>query len=1059
MQYSLFDGSGEGLLFGHVVLRRYLDDHRVTAIPGLDATGAIIRDWIKAVRGTSVSKETSLEQKFGHDILGGALGYRLWPPSPGATATAWPKPPSSETEISGEPDFALGAFDSDQRAFAAILELKSPGTDLDAPQSRSDHRTPVEQAFHYAHQLLGVQWVLVSDMIQIRLYSVESAREFERFALDFDGQLSQSTTIDKLRRLVLLLHHDYLISGGNDSPVARLHRKSASRQLQIRQGFYRVYFEIRRDLFHSIREAVSQGGVEVTRNELLEATQRLLDRLMFIYYCEDHPQKLLPDGLIERITAAARQLPGRSDRRVFDQLKELFHEIDSGSPYASGAQVPGYNGELFKRHPVIDSISLPDALHDRVYDAVDPDGRVRQVRGAWGLHVYDFWSELNEHLLGHIFQESLSDLVSLAAGHDVSLADKLHERKRKGIYYTDRLLSDFASSSAIKALLGEFPTIAPEASSLELVDHLEGRLQQIATLRIIDFACGSGAFLVSAYHELLNETWRNRDLLEVLRAQSNRGQLPLQPADIGLTQARVLRECLFGVDLLPQAVEIAKLALWLRSARKGEKVADLGSNLIAADSLDVDTLSRLIGENRGSFDLVIGNPPWGGEVDSSSHSRIASWLGIDTDYDWDSWELFVLVGMRALREGGRLALLVPDSFLYPEKQRLRQILLESATVEKVYSLGPDWFGSSVRMSTVFLQVRNGKQMAHSIRGLLLAGPLRLKAIKGEVPLQQIEARLSRDLPYERSLSPGYPIEVFRGGRDDKLLAQMEDGGIPLRELCDHFRGEEMSKFGLVWVCPGCLSPNTPGEKSKGGGFDSKTCSFCDLSLSPDTVQALRLVRESREGPSYDPFIDGDDITHRYQRVENSKWLWLGLEGWKYKKAAIYAAPKILIRQAGIGVLATYDESGARCPQSVYVYRLKERWAKVGYRHEFVLGALLSRTMAYYIFKRFGEVDPAKAHAKLTHERLRDLPIPKVDHSEKWERAAHAKVIDNVGKLLDGSARLGGPEDREVESDLRKLWRVSPEDGAYLHRELAGLPDSRILSGLFPDGRPGAPAGS
>lgn len=294
MQYSLFDGSGEGLLFGQVVLRRYLDDHRATAIPGLDATAAIIRDWLKALRGTSVSKETSLEQKFGQEILAGALGYRLWPPSPGATATAWPKPPSSETEIAGEPDFVLGTFDSDRRDFAAILELKSPGTDLDAPQSRADHRTPVEQAFDYAHQLLGVRWVLVSDMIQIRLYSVESAREFERFPLDLDAQLSQSAAIDQLRRLLLLLHHDYLINGGNESPVARLHRKSASRQMQIRQGFYRVYFEIRRDLFHSIREAVSQGGVEITRNELLEATQRLLDRLMFINTVRIIPKNCFP---------------------------------------------------------------------------------------------------------------------------------------------------------------------------------------------------------------------------------------------------------------------------------------------------------------------------------------------------------------------------------------------------------------------------------------------------------------------------------------------------------------------------------------------------------------------------------------------------------------------------------------------------------------------------------------------------------------------------------------------------------------------------------------------
>lgn len=110
-------------------------------------------------------------------------------------------------------------------------------------------------------------------------------------------------------------------------------------------------------------------------------------------------------------------------------------------------------------------------------------------------------------------------------------------------------------------------------------------------------------------------------------------------------------------------------------------------------------------------------------------------------------------------------------------------------------------------------------------------------------------------------------------------------------------------------------------------------------------------------------------------------------------------------------------------------------------------------MAYYVFKRFAEVDPAKAHAKLTHERLADLPIPKVHFSVPAQRNAHRRIIANVTKLLSGSAEIGGQEDREIENDLRYLWSIDSIDGAYINGEFYDLPGSQVLRDLFPDGPP------
>ena len=127
----------------------------------------------------------------------------------------------------------------------------------------------------------------------------------------------------------------------------------------------------------------------------------------------------------------------------------------------------------------------------------------------------------------------------------------------------------------------------------------------------------------------------------------------------------------------------------------------------------------------------------------------------------------------------------------------------------------------------------------------------------------------------------------------------------------------------------------------------------------------------------------------------------------------------------------------------------------GYSHEFLLAVLASRTFAYYVFKRFGEVDPARAHVKLTHARLASMPVPKLDFSSAEQRHRHTRIVASVHRLLDGSADLGGSEDLDIEQAIRELWGLTPEQGAYINGEFVYVPPSQAVQGLFPAGIPGA----
>lgn len=1047
-----------GPLFDPQARRQYLADMQAKGVPQEAERFRALREWVVALNSDALTgakqKETSLEQLFNQKVLGEVLGYSLYP---GATASAWPKAPTSVTGIGGEPDVLLGSFlAGEEPAALAVLELKTPNTDLDAPQvGRKPPVSPVQQAFEYGERVLGVRWILVSDMQMIRLYSVESPHESIVFDLRRCAPNDGAPT-PLFRELFWFTSHECLVEEGTEAPVARLLAKSASRQLAIRDTFYEVYYAIRADLISAVAASSQSLDVPPNRQEVLRATQRLLDRLIFLCYCEDSPDRLIPPDTVKTFTEGARRRPGPSATKVYEDLKLLFREIDAGSPPTAEIRLPGYNGELFKFDPIIDVIELPDSLHDHRYPIM-LDGTVRHVQGVWGLHAFDFWRELNEHLLGHIFEQSLSDLQAMAKG-DVIASGRMSQRKQHGIYYTSELLSNHLTAQSVTALLDE--AAGDQSSGDDLSQVLEARQQKLWKLRIADMACGSGAFLVSSYQFLLEEFWSIRDGLDAMRAS----EPDLLTLAHSLTTAQLLRDTLHGADLLPQAVEIAKLALWLRSARKGEKVPDLSSNLVAADSLAVVPALAAMNAQLETFDLVVGNPPWGGEIPPDVYESCCAHLGLPTEPEWDSWELFVALGLALLRPGGRLAYVVPDTIFSPEKERTRRLILESGTLEYFHNLGTDWF-DNVRMGTVVFQVRRGQvPMGHSFKALLLSGERRKEAIAGRVPLSQLVARFARDVPQDRCLaSPTAEIEVFRSVQDDLLIEKMVGNGVALAELCDRGRGEEVNKAGVLWICPSCGTATVPGTKRKRDAADPdaprynpKPCPGCGLTLIETNVSLDYLVQPNGfagDGAVTAPFIDGDDITRRYRLVVPLKELRLDFKGFAFKPPTDYADEKLLIRQAGVGLLASLDTTGARVPQSVYWYRLKPHWREAGLSHEFLLGVLLSRTMAFYIFKRFSEVDPARAHAKVTHERLSSFPIPTVDFGDPEQRRLHASITASVRGLLDADFAVGDHEDMQIDVALRKLWGLSPDDGYHVMRELAQLPEGQVIRDLFPNGIP------
>lgn len=245
------------------------------------------------------------------------------------------------------------------------------------------------------------------------------------------------------------------------------------------------------------------------------------------------------------------------------------------------------------------------------------------------------------------------------------------------------------------------------------------------------------------------------------------------------------------------------------------------------------------------------------------------------------------------------------------------------------------------MGAALIQVRRGAiPISNDFPALLLAGEDRKAAIEGKIPLTQLASRFARSIPQQRcAVSPTAEIEIFRSARDDAVLETMGRESRTLAELCEHGRGEEMAKSGLLWVCQNCFTANVPAKKAKRNRKDpgarryqEKECQGCGLRLNEENVGTDHLVKEGSTPAQGKEalFIDGDDIVARYRVVTPNKLLRLDCDGFPFKSGERYMRPKLLIRQAGVGLLATLDSSGARCPQSVYYYRLTGDAEKEGY---------------------------------------------------------------------------------------------------------------------------------
>jgi type I restriction-modification system DNA methylase subunit len=1037
---------------------------------------SVLEPWVELAReGTTSLKETNIDIQFLDSFFAKILGYIL-PPTDSFTLF-----PKRRQQVPGVPDFRLGQFEDTVEASVGITravgELKGPGTDLDKIDlSRGE--SPVQQAFRYGTRSgLNCHWVIVSNMDAIRLYRVNSELHFEEFKVA--SFIENGSLTEEFWTFYYVLGTKSLNVPLKDSPLSTLLATTISRRIKLTDAFYKYY---RLTLSDALDELVEKHPVLSSsfggKLDLAKSAQKLLHRGLMICFMSDHPARLLSSRILDEYIQRAREYEMLGDK-VYPSLQALFKYIDRGN---LSKNIFGYDGGLFSYDEILDrqGFTISDNLFSKPYDM-----NGIKMDGIFGFREIDFYNELSPHLLGRLFEYSIADQEEIfrRISSGVQTEGLVDLQSELGIVYTREVLASFAARSALEPIFHDAKArilVEMKAESVESLDKAKKRefwntyLDELRLLRIVDLSVGSGAFLVECYQNIRREA----EISHML----SKPELERQLTDYFGIDEDILDGCLFGKDILPGAISVAELALWLASARKDTKLTNFQDNFLVGDSLGVPGTFPGVAEGNiyQEFDLVIGNPPWGGDVNPDSLSLFRNTFPtVENPEQLNTFELFLYVGLKYLKEGGRLCYILPHALLNPKRRQIRKFILESFEIEKLHYLGADWFGSEIRMNTTMLQIKKTKPGENSkFISMMLTGDDRRSAIRGDLSLEQLEASLASRISQSRCrATPDYEIQVFRYENDDEIMTRMEENSLGLASICFRSRGVELNKAGLLVQCPFCfkwIAPprkaleldTTKPENEKIRRNLEKKCIYCKNTFKLKEALAEKKLIGNATGHNTEPYIDGDGIHGRY-RAPIYRRIELNVDGVKYKGSETHEAPKVLIRQAGVGLAVCYDEKGAYCPRSVYIYRPSSKYAtskdgvstgrawKDIIETKFLLGVLNSRLFHYFLFKRYGEIDAAQAFSKVNHEKLADLPIPVLNWEDKQWQKHHSSIVKLVDLML-GGARKGGKEDWEIELILSEIYGLNATQRQHIMGQFGFMEYHKTLQELFPDGKPPRP---
>ena len=627
--------------------------------------------WLDRIESGQLKKETNNYVWFFDIILRRILGYAV----------------EDHRFEENHIEFTLTGSDGNE---LTCIEIKgSDVTDLTRRQHRAkkEHTTPIQQLWNYMGGMKAPYGVC-TNYVEVHLMTRCSGYH-RRHIFDFRWL---KTDPERLREFIGMFSRDRLESGFVDTVSA----ESEKQEHDLTDEFYGLYGATRLML---VREFEAYGA---TRSEAVGHAQTFLNRIIFILFAEAH-------GLIEaRHMSLSNDIMrvldgpiGGNTKKLWRHLTEdLFGWLNEGS---DDPRLFAFNGGLFSE-PIPPSTFFLDKRGDRLFADIyvdepqhTPEQRdfLDRHRGINPIIVnllsiasYDFRSDIRVTILGHIFEHSIQEIENLLGSRDST-------RKRKGIFYTPEYVTRFICHNTIIPCL----SVSGNAVTVEdLIDEygddigiLERRLNEI---RILDPACGSGAFLIEAANTLRDVHGAVWDYKVQTGAVKSTGLTAVMEQQ---RIKRIVRDNIYGLDSSEQSVGLTMLSLFLLTAFEVEKLPVLSDRIVATDSVKPDLLlwEDAFGDvfrEHGGFDVIIGNPPYvrQEELENKAARQMPKGHGATVPNDFsiesksDLSSYFYYHSICRLRPGGILGFIASDAWLYRKYGvPLQQFLLDNTGISTI----------------------------------------------------------------------------------------------------------------------------------------------------------------------------------------------------------------------------------------------------------------------------------------------------------------------------------------------------------------------------------------
>ncbi len=368
---------------------------------------------------------------------------------------------------------------------------------------------------------------------------------------------------------------------------------------------------LRKNLKHNKTNSFINWKDEDSLNYLEEEIQRFVDRLVFICFCED---KQLVDNKLKPYLNEKKDEKYFGKSYLLPKIKELFLEYRKN-----------YNSDLFEKKGWCDNFIIDDSvLFEIIQDLRSPIKRI----------PYNF-ETIDEDILGKTYENFIGYLLYRSKERE-----DIGKRKKEGIYYTPKYVVDFIIKNTLK-------------------EYIKGKsFEDIKKIKVLDPACGSASFLRKAFDITVQESEKKLDRTLTYKERTD-----------------LFLDCIYGVDKDERACDIAKLSISLKVVYDKQLLPKLHDNIRNGDSIidnkEIEPKAFLWERefqniiDDGGFDVIIGNPPYGAELNELDREYISKNYETAKSYK-NTALIFIEKAMSLLKKDGYLGLIVPKSIAYSQ---------------------------------------------------------------------------------------------------------------------------------------------------------------------------------------------------------------------------------------------------------------------------------------------------------------------------------------------------------------------------------------------------------